>query len=277
MESEAEAMLRGQAQIWKYMFSFADSMALKCAVELNIADIIHSHGVPITLNQIVSSIPEVTSPDITCLSRVMRHLVYKNIFTAHQTSDGGESLYGLTPASKWILRDSNQLNLAPMLMMENHPLLLAPWHCLSKCVKEGGIAFKKAHGKEIWDFGSENPEFNKLFNDGMECTSRVLMRAIVSKYKDGFESIGSLVDLGGGIGGSISEIVKSYPHIKGINYDLPHVIATAPDYPGVSHVGGDMFEAVPKADAVFMKASTFAHFSFQSFIYLFTVVVAYKF
>ncbi|CAL5327626.1 unnamed protein product [Camellia sinensis] len=52
----------------------------------------------------------------------------------------------------------------------------------------------------------------------------------------------------------MGEIVKVHLHIKGINFDLPHVIATAPEYGGVSHVGGDMFKAIPSADAVFMNA-----------------------
>ena len=51
----------------------------------------------------------------------------------------------------------------------------------------------------------------------------------------------------------ISEIVKSYPHIKGINFDLPHVIATAPVYDGVSHIAGDMFHQIPNADALLLK------------------------
>ena len=66
-------------------------------------------------------------------------------------------------------------------------------------------------------------------------------------------SVGSLVDVGGGTGSVLAEIVKSYPHIKGINFDLPHVVAMAPIYDGITHVGGDMFEAIPNADAVFMK------------------------
>ena len=61
------------------------------------------------------------------------------------------------------------------------------------------------------------------------------------------------MDVGGGIGSAVAEIVKSFPHIKGINFDLPHVVATAPMYDGVKHVGGDMFQAIPNADAVFMK------------------------
>ncbi|XP_070677064.1 caffeic acid 3-O-methyltransferase-like [Malus domestica] len=48
-------------------------------------------------------------------------------------------------------------------------------------------------------------------------------------------------------------IVSKYPSIKGINFDLPHVIEDAPQYPGVEHVGGDMFVSVPKGDAIFMK------------------------
>ncbi|KAJ0027724.1 hypothetical protein Pint_35615 [Pistacia integerrima] len=182
----------------------------------------------------------------------MRLLVRKKIFAANHDSNGGETLYGLTRSSRWLLRDSEP-SLAPMVLMENHPWLVAPWHCFSHCVKEGGIAFKMAHGQEIWDFALQNPELNKLFNDGMACTSRIISRAIVSGYKDGFSSIGSLVDVGGGIGEMMSEIMKSYPHIKGINFDLPHVISTAPKYNGISHVHGDMFQAVPQADAVIMK------------------------
>ncbi|GMJ13048.1 N-acetylserotonin O-methyltransferase [Hibiscus trionum] len=251
-----EATLQGQAEIWRFMLSFADSMALKSAVELRIADIIHSQGGAITLSKIASCInggSGTSSPDITTLARIMRLLVRRKIFTVHHPSDGGDPVYHLTHSSRWLLHDSEQ-TLAPMILMENHPLLMAPWHCFSQCVKEGGIAFKKAHGREIWDLASENPEFNRLFNDGMACTAKVVTRAILSTgYKEGLSSIGSLVDVGGGTGSLISEIVKAYPHIKGVNFDLQHVVSAAPPYDGVCHVGGDMFQAIPNADAVIMK------------------------
>ncbi|MBA0706112.1 hypothetical protein Golax_018247, partial [Gossypium laxum] len=38
-------------------------------------------------------------------------------------------------------------------------------------------------------------------------------------YKEVFNSIRSLVDVGGRTGGLISNIVKAYPHIKGVNFD----------------------------------------------------------
>ncbi|KAI5078570.1 hypothetical protein GOP47_0006241 [Adiantum capillus-veneris] len=48
-------------------------------------------------------------------------------------------------------------------------------------------------------------------------------------------------------------IVAQYPSIKGINFDLHHVVEATPNYPGVEHVGGDMFIEIPRADTIFMK------------------------
>nr|WOV89411.1 eugenol-O-methyltransferase [Melaleuca bracteata] len=202
---DSEATLRGQANIWKNMFAFADSMALKCAAELRIPDIIHSYGGgPVTLAQIASRIPS-PSPGTAYLARIMRLLVRKNIFSTHvrqldSSEKSHETLYSLTPSSRWLLQGpESELSLAPMVLMEDHPWLMSPWHCLGDCVKNGGIAFEMAHGRKIWDFASENPEFNRLFNDGMACTSRTSLKAIVEVYKDGFKSIGTLVDVGGGL------------------------------------------------------------------------------
>ena len=258
LADQTEATLKGQAEIWKYMYGFADVMVFKCAVELQLPDIIHSHSGPISLAQIASAIPDCPSPDISCLGRIMRLLVRRRIFTEHQPSDGSEALYGPTDSSRWLLTKTtspDQLTLAPYIMM-NHPWFLAPWDYLSRCVRDGGIGFEKLNGgRQMWEVASENPVFNKLFNEGMACTAKITMRAILSQYRDGFSGIGTLVDVGGGTGGSLSEILKAHPHIKGITYDLPHVVATAPAYPGLSHVGGNMFEWVPNADAVFMKVS----------------------
>ncbi|CAH1453318.1 unnamed protein product [Lactuca virosa] len=90
----------------------------------------------------------------------------------------------------------------------------------------------------------------------MACTAKITMDAIISVYKGGFLGLkASVVDVGGGTGVAISEFVKTYPHLKGINFDLPHVISTAPTYDGVTHVVGDMFKAIPLAETIFMKES----------------------
>ncbi|XP_038713006.1 (R,S)-reticuline 7-O-methyltransferase-like [Tripterygium wilfordii] len=249
-----DTLLSGQAQVWRLMYASADAMALKCAVELGIPDIIHSHGRPISLSKIASGINS-KNLNLDYLERVMGYLVRKRVFcTTHQhqkLETQTQTLYGLTSISKWLVRDTD-LSLNNMVKMHTHPWILSPWSCIAQCVRDDGVAFTKYHGVEMWDFASQNPEFNSLFNDAMACTSKIVMTALLSKYK-GFDSVKTLVDVGGGIGQVLSQIVKAYPHINGINFDLPHVIETAPNYVGISHVGGSMFDAIPNADAILMK------------------------
>ncbi|MCL7049981.1 hypothetical protein MKW94_013073 [Papaver nudicaule] len=51
----------------------------------------------------------------------------------------------------------------------------------------------------------------------------------------------------------MSYIAKAYPEIKCLVFDLPHVVAAAPEIAGLEMVGGDMFEFIPPADALLLK------------------------
>ncbi|KAH7864724.1 hypothetical protein Vadar_033077 [Vaccinium darrowii] len=86
----------------------------------------------------------------------------------------------------------------------------------------------------------------------MHSHTTLAMKDILDKYK-GFAGLKQIVDVGGGLGTTLGSIISKYPHIEGINFDLPHVVKTAPSWPGVQHVGGDMFESIPKGDVIFMK------------------------
>ncbi|OAY36223.1 desmethylxanthohumol 6'-O-methyltransferase [Manihot esculenta] len=249
---DPDEMVRGEATLWQCIFGYVDGMALKCVVELGIPDIINSHGCPLSLFYIAKSINH-PSLDTDRLSRVMTLLVHRGIFTS--SSEGkhnATTLYGLTNSSKFLLRDSKR-SLAPLLMLENHTWMIQPWHQLSDIIKEGGNGFSRSHGLELWDFASVNPEFNILFNGAMSGASNIMVEAMKTSYKDGLNGVGSLVDVGGGSGAMVGEIVKAHPHIKGINFDLPHVVAMAPQYEGVTHIAGDMFESIPAADVILMK------------------------
>lgn len=255
--NEDAELLKSHAEVYKHLFAYADTLALRSAVELRIADIIHSHGHPMTLLEIASKL-ESPSPDVTCLARVMRMLVRKKIFTVdytNKTSTGVlEPLYGLTNTSMWLLHD-HELSLAPMFLTFTHPWIISAWYEISRSIKEGGTPFEKAYGQSFWERASKEPEFNKMFNTGMAAATKPTLDAVVKGYKDGFSEFkGTLVDVGGGIGRMIAKIVEAYPHIKGINFDLPHVVGTAPEYPGVTHVGGDMFKEIPPANAIIFKS-----------------------
>ncbi|KAF8049947.1 hypothetical protein N665_2084s0002 [Sinapis alba] len=83
---------------------------------------------------------------------------------------------------------------------------------------------------DAFEYQGADPRFNKVFNTGMS-NHTIVMTKILEIYR-GFKGLSSLVDVGGGIGVTLRMIVSKHPHIKGILYDLPHVIAEAVSYSG---------------------------------------------
>ncbi|KAJ6797317.1 tricetin 3',4',5'-O-trimethyltransferase-like [Iris pallida] len=131
-------------------------------------------------------------------------------------------------------------------------VLMESWYYLKDAVLDGGIPFNKAYGKATYEQFGTDPRFNEVFNEGMRNHSFLTMKKILDTYK-GFDGLKVLVDVGGGFGGTMDMILRKHPHIKGINFDLPQVISGAPAIAGVEHIGGDMFESVPSADAILIK------------------------
>ncbi|GAB4861514.1 Cathecol O-methyltransferase 1 [Ancistrocladus abbreviatus] len=131
-------------------------------------------------------------------------------------------------------------------------VFLESWGKLKDAVLEGGIPFNKAHGAHLFEYPSLDSRFNQVFNSAMFNHTTVIMKRIVESYK-GFENVKQLVDVGGGLGHSLNIILSKYPNIKGINFDLPHVVQNASPRFGVEHISGDMFESVPSGDTIFLK------------------------
>ena len=63
-EEHAAKLLRAQTHIWNHIFSFINSMSLKCVVDLGIPDIIHNYGQPMPLSNLIASLP--IHPSKTC-------------------------------------------------------------------------------------------------------------------------------------------------------------------------------------------------------------------
>ncbi|GFY81785.1 O-methyltransferase 1 [Actinidia rufa] len=162
-----------------------------------------------------------------------------------------ERLYGLAPVCKFLIKNEDGASIAPLVLM--HHDKMESWYHLKDAVLDGEIAFNKAYGMSAFQYQGTDPRFNKVFNLGMSNLSTIIMKKVLDSYQ-GFEGLTTIVDLGGGTGASLNMILSKYPTIKGINFDLPHVIEDAPSYPGVEHVGGDMFVSVPNGDAIFMKS-----------------------
>ncbi|KAJ4974632.1 hypothetical protein NE237_007806 [Protea cynaroides] len=205
-------------------------MVLRAAIELDLLEILAKAGAGNLLSpsEIASLLPTQNPDAHVMVDRILRLLSSYSILTCSLATDengGVTRLYGLAPVSKYHLKDA---------------------------VLEGGTPFEKAHGMNLFSYLSQEPKFNKVFNTAMYNASKVTMKKVLETYK-GFEGLKEVVDVGGGYGVTLNLIISKYPTIKGINFDLPHVVKAAPSYPGFEHVEGDMFINVPKGDAIFVK------------------------
>ncbi|KAJ8626110.1 hypothetical protein MRB53_019417 [Persea americana] len=164
-----------------------------------------------------------------------------------------EEGYVLTPSSKLLLSQSST-SLAPFVLMMLDPVLVNPWQWLSRWFEgKGGTPFEAAHGLGLWECAAQSPEINGCFNECMASDSRLIMSVIVIEFGHVFKGLESLADVGGGKGAAATAVAEAFPHVKCTLFDFPHVVATLPQSSGMVYAGGDMFESIPPADAVFLK------------------------
>ncbi|PPD93972.1 hypothetical protein GOBAR_DD09023 [Gossypium barbadense] len=232
-------------------------MVLKSALELNIIDTISAagDGAFLSPSQIASALPSKNPDAPVLLDRMLRLLASHSILKCSvKAKEKGEieRLYGAGPLCKFLVKNQDGGSIAPLLLLHHDQVFMQSWYHLNDAILEGGVPFSKAYGMTAFEYPGTDQRFNRVFNQAMSNHTALIMRKIVDVYK-GFDGLKVLVDVGGGIGVALSFITSKYPQIKGINFDLPHVLADAPTYSGVEHVGGDMFESVPKGDAIFLK------------------------
>ncbi|XVF47347.1 hypothetical protein PTKIN_Ptkin03bG0101900 [Pterospermum kingtungense] len=239
--------------------STALPMSMHAAIQLDIFEIIAKAGPDAKLSskEIAEQLPTKNPEAPLMLDRILRVLasyciVGCSLGDDEQGNPLSQRLYSLTPVSKFFARNEDGVSLGPLMNLLQDKVFLDSWSQMKDAILEGGVPFDRVHGMHAFEYPGRDPRFNQVFNTAMINYTTMVMKKIMKSYK-GFEHLNSLVDVGGGLGVTLGIITSKYPSIKGINFDLPHVIQHAPAYSGVERVGGDMFDSVPKAEAIFMK------------------------
>ncbi|KAE8645731.1 trans-resveratrol di-O-methyltransferase isoform X2 [Cucumis sativus] len=250
VEMEGDELMEAHGQICKHIFNFINSMSLKCAIQLGIPDAIHSHGPsPLPLSRLVSSLQ--LHPNKTqFIYRLMRLLTHSGFFVLQEEG------YVLTTSSHLLLKD-NSCTLSPFLLSMLQPVFVEPSHFLSAWFRtDDQTPFETAHGKSFWEFVGNKRKDGDTFNAGMASDARLVMSVLMGKHTSVFEGVESLVDVGGGTGTMAKAIAKAFPQIECTVLDLPQVVAELkPDIPNFKYVEGDMFDAIPPADALLLKVA----------------------
>ncbi|VAH09292.1 unnamed protein product [Triticum turgidum subsp. durum] len=252
----SQGLLQAQVDLWHHALGFVKSVALRCATELRIPDIIQHHGGSMTPSELASKIGLHPSR-LPHLRRLMRVLTVSGIFLVPEVaSPDNEVSYGLTPTACLLAScDEVRSNLSPFLSLLLDSTFAAPFFGMHSWFldEHSTSMFKKAHGLNFWEMAEQDDTYNQLINDVMVSDSNFLMDIILREYAGVFLCINSLIDVAGGHGGSARAIAKAFPQMKCTVLDHPHVVEEAPTSDHVSFISGDMFKYIPPADALFLK------------------------
>ncbi|KAL2925910.1 putative O-methyltransferase 3 [Bienertia sinuspersici] len=217
--ASAEELLNAHAHLWNHMYSYLNSMALRCAIQLGISDAIHKQGKAMTLSElaIALSIPPNKAP---CISRIMRLLFHSNFFSK-RTSSSGEEAFDLTIHSQLLLKD-HPLSVAPFALLALDPIVIEP----------------------TFHFGT-------MASDAQFVVSLLVIH---DEFKGLIEGVESLIDVGGKSGTMAKAMSKLFPKLTCIVFDLPYVVKGVEGCQrNLKYVGGDMFEVIPPDQAVLLK------------------------
>lgn len=222
------------------------SQAVYAAAKLGLADLLQNGPRGVAELAAASG----TKPDL--LFRLLRALASVGVFA--ETTPG---VFSLTPTAE-LLRsgiEGSQRELALMMGEEHYEV----WGRLVEALQTGENAFEKQCGLPIFDYLAKHPEQGKIFDAAMVGIHGRETAAVLDAYD--FSGIAKLVDVGGGNGSKLATILQRYPSMKGLLYDLPHVVERAKPplrAAGVADrcetVGGNFFEHVPSGgDAYLMR------------------------
>ncbi|MFN0073109.1 MAG: methyltransferase [Chloroflexota bacterium] len=223
------------------------SRSLHVATELGIADLLKDG--PKTVEALASS----TGAHRASLYRLLRMLAAQGVF-----AEDDHGRFMTTPAAALLQQG----------VMRDGVLLCGEvtgdgswWNAvgaLRHSIMTGEPAFNRQHGIGFFDYLRDHPECGHWFDRGMANFAIAENPAIAGAYN--FSRFGHIVDVGGGQGGLLVEILTLHPTVRGTLFDLPQVIrhpawrseeAFAERW---TTVGGDFFQSVPTGgDAYVLK------------------------
>jgi hypothetical protein len=274
---DTEELLAAHRELWCHALGYVKSMALKCALDLRIPDIIQRCGGSATLGQLLAA-SEVPASNLGYLRRVMRTLTAMRIFAVVGHGHGPDKAddpadddatavsYRLTPASRLLATSDddddaskNNLSIHPNISSHVRPKNVSLLFSMAEWMKDEQALsvslYETVNRKCMWACVEDDAATRACFYESMDADTRLVMQAVIRKCPAVFDDgLTSLVDVGGARGTAAAAVVAAFPHIQKCTVmDLPHIVAEAPAGTGLCFHGGDMFEHIPSADAVMLK------------------------
>ncbi|MEV6236302.1 methyltransferase [Lentzea sp. NPDC051838] len=226
------------------MTGFWKTQAVFIATELGIVDRIAETNRPSAAELALA-----LQLDADALGRLLDYLVGLGV------ADGDDATgYALTDVGALLRSDS------PSAMRDHARLygdqFYRAWGALTHSLRTGGSAFTLVHRAPLFSYLSENPQVSESY-ERMMVAGLPFFQAVSEVYD--FSDARRIVDVAGGHGALLDQILTANPGPSAVLFDAPHVIEEASRYPIASEhaercerIGGDFFESVPENGDVYL-------------------------
>lgn len=223
------------------------AQAITSAADLGVADAL-ADG-PLSGEQLAARV----SADADALNRLMRALIGIGVFV--QRNDGR---YALNPLAE-TLRTDAPVSMAGMARWVGSPQHREHWSHLTDAIRTGSPVVPELRGKPAFEYLADEAELGGIFNSAMTNVSEFATVPLTAAYD--FSALGTIVDVGGGHGRLLAAILETAPTSRGVLFDLPEVVAGAPELlrkygvdDRVRIEAGSFFDSAPEGgDAYVLK------------------------
>lgn len=165
-------------------------------------------------------------------------------------SDPAQSRFASTPRGS-LLRSDAPGSLHALALMYNSEWQHAAWRHLDLGVQSGSGVMEQVLGQSLYAYLKDRPEDAQIFNRAMTALTANMTAELAAAYD--FTDVSTVVDVGGGHGTFLTELLRRNPALSGILVDQPQVIDAARELltsQGLIErcrtVAGDFFTELPR-------------------------------
>jgi len=243
----ADDMTPDPPSVLQLVIDYPAAQIVHVAVQLDLADLL-GNG-PRSVADLVAA----TGAHAPALARLLRALAALGIVV-----QGADGRIALTPRGEALRRD------APGSVRDQVLFLAGDWFWRSwgellYSVRTGQPAFDRVFGMSNFAYWAHHPAAGAIHDTAFVQMAQASTAPLIGAYD--FSRFATLVDVGGSTGPLLAAILAAYPGVRGILFDLPHVVAGAAPILGAAGVadrcatvGGSFFDAVPAGgDAYILK------------------------
>jgi O-methyltransferase domain len=235
------------ATLLRMIWGIHISRCVYAVAELGIADLLADRPVS------SSELARATGSHEPSLYRVLRLLSALGVFEEHDSR-----AFGLTAVGERLRRDA-PLGMRSWAIFREALGGVRPFEHIVQTVRTGKPGFDIEFGQGVFELAAQNPQAAAIRDAAMSERTAAFAASVADTYD--FSDVRTLVDVGGGKGTLLVELLRRHPHLHGTLFETPPVAARASavlnaiDADRWEVVAGDFFERVPAGADCYVMAN----------------------